>query len=256
MATQGLYLFPAGINEIDKGLLTYRVDMGKKVRVPIMMALVKTDDGNILFDTGLNPDGLRDPIKIWGERAANMIKKFGPEDDVRSRLRELNLGVDDIRYVVNSHFHWDHTGGNQFFTKSKFIVQKAEYRYAFYPDSFTAGSFVKHHFDHPLDYELIEGDMELVPGVSLVLTPGHSPGHQSMIVDLPESGTIVLTGDSIYTKENIEKNIPIGVVWDPGQAMISMRRLIHIAKREKGKIFICHDPETWNDLKPSPYCYR
>jgi N-acyl homoserine lactone hydrolase len=115
---------------------------------------------------------------------------------------------------------------------------------------------MKNHFDYPLDYQLIEGDMELVPGVSLVTVPGHTPGLQAMIVTLPESGTVVLTGDSIYTRENIEKDIPAGNCWNIVQCMESMHRLIHIAKREKGRLIIMHDPEAWDTWKPSPYCYR
>ena len=255
MAANGLYLLPGGTLEVDKGILTYQVDMGKKVKIPIIMALVETDDGNILFDTGLNPEGLVDPIKTWGEKASKTIFKFGPEDDVRNRLKELGFGVEDIKYVVNSHLHWDHTGGNQYFLKSKFIVQKAEYRFALYPDSFASG-YMRNHFDHPLNYELIEGDMELVPGVSLISVFGHTPGQQTMVVSLRDSKTIVLSADAIYTRENIEKNIGAGSCWDRGQAMLSMQRLIHMAQREKGQLFLTHDPEAWNVLKPSPYCYR
>ena len=77
-----------------------------------------------------------------------------------------------------------------------------------------------------------------------------------MIVSLPESGTVVLTADSIYMRENIEKDIPAGNCWDPVQAMESMHRLIHIAKREKGRLIMGHDPDAWSTWKPSPYCYR
>ena len=257
MGVNGMYLLGAGLLEVDKGILTYRVDMGKKTRIPVMMVLLRTDDGDILFDTGLNPHGLKDPLNTWGERSP-AIFKFSPEDDVRNRLKELDLKTDDIKYVVISHFHWDHTGGMQFFTKSKFIVQKAEYRFAYHPDSFLESSrvYLKKDFDHPLDYELIEGDMELVPGVSLVTAYGHTPGHQAMIVSLPDSGTVVLTGDAIYSRENIEKDIPGGNSWNPVQAMESMHRLIHLAKREKGRLIMWHDPDVWSIWKPSPYCYR
>jgi N-acyl homoserine lactone hydrolase len=203
----------------------------------------------------LNPYALKDPIGIYGEVIGSRIS-ISAEDDVRNRLKELNLNTDDIRYVVNSHLHWDHTGGNQFFKKSKLIVQKAEYRFAYYPDNFAATPYLKNDFDYPLDYQLIEGDMELVPGVSLVAAPGHTPGLQVMIVTLPQSGTVVLTSDSIYTRENIAKDIPAGNCWNAVQSMESMHRIVHIAKREKGRLFITHDPDAWDTLKPSPYCYR
>jgi len=256
MSAKALYLFPCGELEVDKSVTTYRQDMGKIIRIPVIAALIKTDEGWVLFDTGLNPYGLEDPIGTWGERASKAVCSFRAEDDIRNRLKELGLTPKDIKFVVNSHLHWDHTGGNQFFTKSTFIVQKAEFRYAYYPDTFAASAYLKNHFDHPLKYELIEGDYVLVPGISLVVTPGHTPGSQAMIVDLPKFGTVILTADAIYSKENVDKNIPAGNCVDPVQAMLSMARLIHISRRENGKLFITHDPKAWADLKASPYCYE
>lgn len=256
MGAKALYLLPCGELELDKSIITYRVDMGKMVRIPVIAALIETDEGWILFDTGLNPLGLEEPVATWGERASKVVYSFNAEDDIRNRLKDLGLTPNDIKIVVNSHLHWDHTGGNQFFKKSTFIVQKAEYRFAFYPDTFASGAYLKNHFDHPLKYELIEGDSVLVPGVSLVVTQGHTPGSQSMIVDLPKFGTVILTADAIYTKENIEKNIPAGNCWNPEQAMMSMARLINISKRENAKLFITHDPDAWDELKASPYYYE
>lgn len=256
MGVKGLFLLPGGEIEIDKSVTTYRVDMGRKIRIPVIMALVDTTEGYILYDTGLDPKGLNDPVGLWGEHIASMIAKFHPEDDIVERLAELGLAPKDIRFVINSHLHYDHTGGNQFFTESEFIVQNAEFRYAKYPDRFASGAYLKKQFDLPLKYRLIEGDIELFPGVSLVLTPGHTPGNQSLVISLPESGTVVVTGDAIYCKENIEKMIPPGNCVNPVEAMNSMSRLIQIAKREKGRLFINHDPEVWKTYRPLPFCYR
>lgn len=256
MAVKGLYLLPGGMLSLDKGLITYRTDLGVKVLSPVVMSLVETTEGLILFDTGLNPQGLSDPIGTWGEKISSLIAHFRPEDDVRSRLQTLGFRPEDISWVIHSHLHYDHCGGNQFFPKARFIVQKAEYRFALYPDAFSAGGYVRSHFDFPFYYELIEGDRELIPGVFLLFTPGHTPGSQSLVLTLPQTGVVVLPGDVLYTRESIEKNIPAGNAWNPPQSMMSMNRLVEFCKREKGSLFITHEPRIWDTLRPAPYCYR
>jgi glyoxylase-like metal-dependent hydrolase (beta-lactamase superfamily II) len=77
-----------------------------------------------------------------------------------------------------------------------------------------------------------------------------------MLVRLPESGNVCLTGDVVYCLENIERNLPAGNCWDPGQAMMSMKRLTQLAKRENAALFITHQPGIWERLKTAPYCYR
>jgi N-acyl homoserine lactone hydrolase len=252
---KGLYLLPGGTLELDKSIIMYRTDMGKKVRIPVVVSLVETSEGSVLFDTGLNPKGLLDPSGTWGEKAP-LVVEFTAADDVRNRLKELGIKPEDVSYVVNSHLHYDHTGGNQYFPKAKFIVQKAEYRFALLPDDFAAGAYMRDHFDHPYDYRFIEGDHELLPGITLLFSPGHTPGSQAMLVRLPESGNVCLTGDVVYCLENIGRNLPAGNCWDPGQAMMSMKRLTQLAKRENAALFITHQPGIWERLKPAPYCYR
>jgi len=256
MSVKGLYLLPGGMLELDKGLITYRTDLGKTVRIPVVMALVETTEGYILFDTGLDPRGLTDPIGTWGEKVSKLIVEFRPEDDVRGRLKEMGLQPKDIACVVNSHLHYDHTGGNQFFSQAEFVVQKAEYRFACFPDDFVATAYVKNHFDSPIRYRLIEGDLELFPGVFLMLTPGHTPGSQSMVLNLQETGTVILPGDVLYTRESIDKDIPAGNSWNPAEAMVSLRRLVALCRREKGRIFITHQPGIWETLQRAPHCYR
>ena len=96
----------------------------------------------------------------------------------------------------------------------------------------------------------------MVPGVSVVTVYGHSPGAQAVIVDLPESGRIVLTSDAINSQENIEKDIPAGNSWNTALSIDSMHRLLNIAKRDKARLFITHAPDARDTLKPSPYLYR
>lgn len=260
MAVRGLTLFSGGTLALDRSITLYRTGMGKTVRTPIGMALVETDDGWILFDTGLDPRGLEDPTGTWGDHIRPLVVDFEAHHDIRSHLAAAGVAPDAIRYLVNSHLHYDHTGGNRFFPNAEWVVQKAEYRFARFPDSFAAGPYLSDHFggNRSGGLRLVEGDTAPVDGVSLLFTPGHTPGHQSMVVDLPESGPAVLTGDAIFCSDNITLDRPSGNCWNPARAMESMHQLTHLAAvtMPRARLMILHDPAVWETLKPWPHVYR
>jgi N-acyl homoserine lactone hydrolase len=106
-----------------------------------------------------------------------------------------------------------------------------------------------------LHWEFIDGDRQLVPGVTIVLAHGHTPGILSLVVDLLEQGTVVLANDSIGLQENLDKMILSGVCWNPGLAYQSILRLKAIADRSHGKIWPNHDMEFWTALKKVPEFY-
>jgi len=255
MAVKKMYFLPCGTLTVNQSIMTYRRGYDKYVDIPVISVLIDTDDGYVLYDTGIDPAGLTDPENTWGEKA-KAIKTMTAEHDIRNQLAVLGLKPSDIRYVVNSHFHYDHTGGNRFFTESTIIVQKAEYRFGLYPDHVVSEVYLQHQFNHPLKYKLIEGDTEVVEGVYITASYGHSPGHQSLIVEMPKSGTAVLVGDAMYCKDNFEKNIPPGNAWNMPMMVESINRLVHIAKRSEGKLYITHDPIFWDEHRPAPFFYE
>lgn len=254
MAVKRLMLLPGGWLTVDRSILTYRRGMGSRVDIPVVVALIETDDGYVLYDTGLDPAGLKDPEGTWGPKSG-VVKSFTHENDVRVQLARVGVRPEDVRHVVNSHFHWDHTGGNRFFPSATFVVQKAEYRFAYHPDDFVAEVYLRRQFDHALPYRLIDGSGEVVPGVSVMTTQGHTPGHQSLVVSLPLSGVVLLAGDALYCRENVE-GPPPGNAWNPPQCIESIRRLATIARHTGGQLLITHDPTFWDDHKPFPYVYE
>ncbi|GAW93543.1 N-acyl homoserine lactonase family protein [Calderihabitans maritimus] len=255
MAVKELFLLPCGYLKLDQSILTAGIGMGKIVNVPVYSALINTDDGVVLVDTGLNPDGLTNPERAWGSRAKVVRPILTEEDDIRNRLGQLGFSINDVKFVINTHLHWDHTGGNRFFKDCPIIVQKAEYRFALYPDSHLSSSYMENHFKHPLNYKLIEGDQEIVPGVSVITSPGHTPGHQSVIIDLPETGTVILAGDAIYCNMNLEESIPPGNRWSASHAMESIYKLKYFRSRLGGLMLPGHEPILWSQVKSSPASY-
>jgi len=255
MAVQKMYILPGGFVSIDRSILLTAVDMGKKVKAPVYSILLLHSEGPILIDTGLNPDGLTDPERAWGPRAKLIQPELTKADDIRERLKELNLNISDIKTVILTHLHWDHTGGLRFFTHCPVIIQKTEYRFAFNPDSFVSSQYMQNHIPFSLDYHILEGDQIIVPGISVIRTPGHTPGHQSILVRLASGASYILSGDAISVEENLTLKIPSSNSWNAQQAMESIYRLEHLSYLLEAKIIHSHDLVSWGSLKKSPEFY-
>ncbi len=255
MAVHSLYVLPAGIITIDRSILISGIDIGTKVKSPVYAVLLMHDDGPILVDTGLNPDGLIEPEKAWGPRAKLIKPEMTEEDIIENRLKALNIMIQDIRMVILTHMHWDHTGSLRYFSHCPIVVQKSEYRFAFQPDAFVSGQYMNNHFDFPLRFELIEGDRMVAPGVSVFRTSGHTPGHQSVIVKLASGKYCIIAGDALSTFENMRLKMPGSNVWDGQAATESIYRIEHLSLLLDADIFTSHEDVKWSDFKKTPESY-
>ena len=216
-----------------------------------MCWLIKTRDTTILFDTGFSPRA------VPGLLRKDPLARFTDEDLLVNRLESVGLEPDAVDAVVLSHLHYDHAGGAFLFPKSELIVQHDEYANALHPPSFYAPYYYPKNFELPgYHWRLVEGDLELVPGVTILRSEGHTPGHQSLVIELPESGPTILAGDCCYWWEHLEQERVPGVVWNPSQALHSIKRLKTIARLLKGRIFPSHDPVFWKTVRQPPDCYR
>jgi len=245
-----LYGLQNGFLGIPRSMLFYGEPSAERVQVPVVCWVIKTPDTVILFDAGFSPRA------VPGLLRTDPLARFTEEDLLVHRLESVGLEPDAVDVVVLSHLHYDHAGGAFLFPKSDLVVQHDEYANALHPPAFYAQYYYRKNFDLP-DYRwrLIEGDLEIVPGVTILRSEGHTPGHQSLLVEL-ESRPIILAGDCCYWQEHIDKERVPGVVWDPGQALHSIRRLKTIARLVRGRIFPSHDPAFWETVKRPPDGYR
>jgi len=251
MAVQALYALQNGFMGFEKSGLFFGERSGERVRIPIACYLVKTSDTTILFDTGLSPRA------VPGLLRSDALAAFTEADLLVNRLDSVGIEPENVDVVVLSHLHFDHVGGAFLFTKSELVAQQDEYAYASYPAGFFSGFYYKKNFDLP-GYLLLHvaGDTEIVPGVTVLRSDGHTPGHQSLLIELPQTGPVILAGDCCYWQESIEKEIPPGVVWDPTRAMHSIKRLKTVARLMNGRIFPSHDPVFWASALKAPDAYH
>ncbi|HXH84261.1 MAG TPA: N-acyl homoserine lactonase family protein [Candidatus Tectomicrobia bacterium] len=251
MAVQALYALQNGFLGAQRSLLFYGEYAETRVQIPIAAWLVRTDSAVVLFDTGVSPRA------IPGLTRNDPHARFTEADLLVHRLDALGLETHDVDLVVLSHLHYDHAGGAELFPDSELVAQRDEYAVAHHPPPFFAPFYYRKNFDLPgYRWRLLDGDTELAPGLTVLRTEGHTPGHQSLLVELPESGPVLLTGDACYTLEHLDGERVPGVVWNPAQAYHSIKRIKTLARLTGARVFPGHDPVFWQSVKQSPDPYR
>jgi N-acyl homoserine lactone hydrolase len=251
-----LYVVPLGTVEVDVAkFMAWEPERGERYSGPVAAFLIQTDDGkNVLVDTGLSPDHIDDPeCRI---QRPDVVVEMTPEDDIRHQLSLIGVEPGDVDIVVITHFDFDHAGGNRFFPGAQFVVQREQYAYA----KATPERCFAQDWDLPdLEYRLIDGDQELLPGIDLVTTPGHAPGHQSLVVrGLPNTGTVILASDAAHSHVEFEEERR-----DPNQdeetietMLASIRKLKRIRDAENATVLLNHDADHWStDYKLLPSYY-
>ena len=221
------------------------------ITMPIPAYLVTHPKGNVLFDTGLHADLLDPACERIGALAKYNKLAFEPEQHILAQLARLGLGPADIAYVVNSHLHYDHAGGNSCFPESTVLVQKTEWQAAHDP-----GLIVRNAFN-PQDYNVgrvvcIEGRHDVHGDGTIEIFPsyGHTPGHQCLLVRA-SGRRIVLSGDTCYLMENVQRCAVSRLSYNVGQARDALRHLADL-QRDGAELLIGHDAEQWSTLPRAP----
>lgn len=222
------------------------------ITVPVPAYLIVHEQGKVLFDTGLNVELHQRKAELLGPTAKDWEIDLPQGADIASQLARLGVTPADIRYVVNSHLHFDHCGGNSFFPNATLVIHAKEWRAAHRPNMQAAGVYNPLDFEHMTNVRELDGELDLFGDGSVVVfpTPGHTPGHQSMRVQLA-SGPVVLAADCCYLKQTLDTlHLPASVY--KRDQMLESLALLRRMQSGGARIFFGHDSEFWTTVPQAP----
>ena len=259
------------LHMFDGGSLRCRVHnvklgqgQGEPFEFPVPWFVIEHPRGLALVDGGMAAACAGDPVGHWGEIAHTYWPVMRPEQACVPALEAAGFDPADVRYLLQSHLHLDHTGAlaaSEAFPNAEVILRRAEYEYARAPDWYAEPVYIDADIRAPgIRWSLLDDaedgyDVFGDGSIRCWSTPGHSPGHQSFEVRLPESGTFLLTIDAAYTSDHWNERALPGFLASAVDTVRSVRKLHRIARRSNAVVVTGHDPDAWPTFRRSPDAY-
>ncbi len=267
MSDTKVYLLDGGTLVIDGFHVFWNRGPGGEVRFPCYSVLIEHKDGRYIFDTGYDFAHV--------QRVLPFEKPIqSKEQTIPGQLATVGLRPEDINYVINSHYHFDHCGGNKHLTKACTICHARELEASRSPQPFEHLGYSDLTFapemarkqgktlapDPALDiytptFQTLNGDQEIAKGVLLMETPGHTAGHYSLLVELKGRRPMLFTADACYGKKNMDMMVISSFHLDPVASVKSMQRLKDLAAKHDAELFYSHDPESYPSYLKAPAYY-
>jgi len=267
MTDTKVYLLDGGSLVLDGYHVFWNRGPGGEIRFPVYSILVEHAEGRFLIDSGFDYDHV---MKVLPFEKPQQTK----EQTIPGALGLLGLEPKDVGTVVNSHFHFDHVGGNKYFPHAKKLCHRDEIAQAATPQPFEVLGYSDLSFsaeaaaargkseqllagttDANSRFETVAGDVELAKGVHLLFTPGHAIGHYSLLVEFQTRRPILFTIDAAYTQKSLETLCQASFHIDPVAGVASMRRLAKLAEEREAELMFSHDPANFPNYQTGPKFY-
>lgn len=243
----------------DESIWTPGENQGHSIEFSSTCWLVKRGNQWILWDTGVPEATVNDP-NGWSTLPKLIVYRL--DKTLTGQLAEIGLKPPDVTYVAISHSHGDHVGNVALFPDAEILIQRTEYEWIHGGNGPNENvnqlmALARRLIGNPKHIRLIDGDLDVFGdgSVTLVSTSGHTPGSQSLLVHLKNSGFIVLSGDVVHFEENFAKSRVPSLNTDKQASIESMEKIRQIIKTYKATMFINHDKKQADGLKLLPAFY-
>jgi glyoxylase-like metal-dependent hydrolase (beta-lactamase superfamily II) len=226
---------------------------GKKVYNPYFLYVVTHPSGTLLFDSGAHPELATDPRSRLGDAADDFEVRLGPDDHFERRLAVVGLQPGDVDVVVQSHLHFDHAGGLAWVRDAPVLVQREELAFALRPPVYQEEIYVRADYDFGLSWQELDGDHDVFGDerVVIISTPGHTRGHQSLLVRL-DGQTVFLLADAAYLLAKMRARRLPGILWSPDAVIASWDRIEEIERSENAHLMTTHELDYETSVRMAP----
>jgi len=260
-----LYMFDCGTLEVL--LRNFKLGhgaAGETITTPVVWFLLTHPRGHSIIDGGNAAECAVDAKARWGKITENSTLTMKPEQAVVPTLERLGIDLADVRWIIQTHLHLDHTGAIAAidrFPNAQVLVTRTEHQWAHAPDSLAEVGYCKADYAKPgVPWALLEetDDGYDVYGDGVLRcwrTPGHSPGHQSLEIHLPSGASFFLTGDAANSLDHLDEVTLPGFIISAPDSLASVQKIKRLAWRADATIIAGHDPDQWATLKHAPDYY-